>query len=755
MSRTPECTFRTRHGSRTPCGLRCRAWYPGTALDRNAAVKVSVAAAAAYAAAIVLVSWPLGPAAGSALADPARLNVPAAVWARADLDLLVWILAWVAHALRTQPWAIFQANIFHPAPDALASSEHLLGLAPIAAPVFWLTGNAVLTYNLTLFAVVWIAALGTFALVRAWSGSGGAGFFAGAAFAFAPLVTGAWIRLHVSAVHLFPLVLLFAWRVATTARARDVVVLAVLAAVQALSGAYVAFELAVLLAGFAPALWIAARHSGRSPLTVFATLGVAALATVPSVLPYLRVRASGQLPSFDSSLRMVTFGAPAPLDAVAALGAEVTWPVLGLAVAALFLRGRVPDTVKFGLGLAGLLGWILTVGPKLSIVPGSSLPSLYEIAMRVVPGFAGMRTSTRFLVLPILAASVLAGIACGRMVDAVTAAWPRSRGARITPVLVAALGVLLVVARPPRPPLPLVRIDVSGPDAAAYHWLREQKPGGAVLELPVASSPLDGGALAWTGRAMLGSTIHWKPLLNGYSGHPPHALQSIMTLAQRLPDAHAADALCDLTGLEWIVAHFAVMPGEEPRWATPDALALVEPVARFGSDAVFRLRRRCADHDTAAYARFVDPAADTTSAGTALRRLEPSATRVAIDADLPATMPPGRYAWVPIGIENRGSTSLAGLSAASPWTLLLRSRWRDATTNAVLIEGEAIPLAADVAPGERVRAQVNLLAPARAGTYVLEIGLVQQGAGWLADAPDGDAVLRRTIDVTGPGAPGA
>lgn len=678
------------------------------------------------------------------------MHEPAAAWTRADLDLLVWVLAWVAHALRTQPWAIFQANMFHPAPDALASSEHLIGLAPIAAPIFWLTGNAVLTYNLTQFAVVWIAALGTFVLVRAWSGSGAAGFLAGAAFAFAPLVTGSWIRLHVSAVHLFPLVLLFAWRAASAARARDGVVLAVLAALQFLSGAYVGFELAVLLAAFAPALWIATGGNVRARLLTAAALGAGALAAVAGALPYLRVRAAGQLPPLESSLHMVSFSAPAPLEVVSWLGRELTWPMLALAVLALVWPGRVAGSVKLGLALTALLGGVLTAGPKLPLIPGTGLPSLYEIAMRIVPGFAGMRTSIRFLVLPLLATSVLAGIACAQIVDHVRAAWPRTRRARLAPLAVAALGAVLLAARPPRPPVPIARVDVSGPDMAAQRWLREQGSSGAVLELPVANSALDGGALPWTGRAMLGSTIHWQPILNGYSGHPPHSLQPMMTLAQRLPDARAAATLCDLTGLEWIVAHFAVMPGEEPRWSTAEALAVVEPVARFGSDAVFRLRHRCMNRDPAVFARFVDAAAERTIAGAALGRLDPAAARTAIDADLPATMPPGRYAWVPLEVANHGTATLPGLSASSPWTVLLQSRWRDAATGTIAVEGEAIPLAADVAPGERVRAQVNVLAPSRAGDYVLEIGLVQKGAGWLSDAPGAEAPLRRPIHVEAP-----
>ncbi|MBY0274325.1 hypothetical protein K2Z84_03215 [Candidatus Binatia bacterium] len=317
--------------------------------------------------------------------------------------------------------------------------------------------------------------------------------------------------------------------------------------------------------------------------------------------------------------------------------------------------------------------------------------------------------------------------------------------------VVITLGLVLALARPPHPPLPTVPVDVAGPDRAVHRWLREQPGGGAVLELPVTNSVLDGGTLQWTGRAMLGSTLHWKPLLNGYSGHPPHSLKPIMTLAQRLPDAGALDLLCDLTGLTWIVVHLSVMPDEERRWTTPEALAVVEPVARFGSDAVYRLRRPCPPLDAARFARFVDPAAERTVAGTPLEALDAAQTRAAIEAELPAVMAPGRYAWTWLDLHNTGTTTWPGLAAASPWTVLLSSRWRDASTDRIFVEGESAPLVADVAPGASLRAQLNVLAPRQPGRYLLEIGLVQSGAGWLADLPGGSAVSRRTVDVVAPG----
>src|SRR5439155_265098 len=117
----------------------------------------------------------------------------------------LWLLSWDAHALAAAPFAIFQGNLFYPAPDVLAFSEHLLGLAPVAAPVFLASGNAVLTYNATILVTVLVTALATRALVCRWTGDGAAAFFAAAAVAFSPMNVFCWIRLHATAVHFFPL----------------------------------------------------------------------------------------------------------------------------------------------------------------------------------------------------------------------------------------------------------------------------------------------------------------------------------------------------------------------------------------------------------------------------------------------------------------------------------------------------------------------------------------------------------------------
>ncbi len=48
--------------------------------------------------------------------------------------------------------------------DVLAFSEHLLGLSVIATPLYWLTGNTLLSYNVTLLLTYPLCGLAMYAL---------------------------------------------------------------------------------------------------------------------------------------------------------------------------------------------------------------------------------------------------------------------------------------------------------------------------------------------------------------------------------------------------------------------------------------------------------------------------------------------------------------------------------------------------------------------------------------------------------------
>ena len=59
----------------------------------------------------------------------------------------VWNVAWVAHALTTNPASLFDANIFSPHKQTLAYSEANIIAGIVAAPVWVATKNPYASYN--------------------------------------------------------------------------------------------------------------------------------------------------------------------------------------------------------------------------------------------------------------------------------------------------------------------------------------------------------------------------------------------------------------------------------------------------------------------------------------------------------------------------------------------------------------------------------------------------------------------------------
>ena len=139
-------------------------------------------AAAAYLALAIVTTWPLIRGLGRDV--PADLGDPVFV---------MWALAWdcqqllaILHGDFARLATFFDANIFHPLPLTLAYSEHFIAQAIQILPVWALTGNPILCYNLLYLATFVLSGLGAYLFVREISGNPRAAFVAGVIFAFAP-----------------------------------------------------------------------------------------------------------------------------------------------------------------------------------------------------------------------------------------------------------------------------------------------------------------------------------------------------------------------------------------------------------------------------------------------------------------------------------------------------------------------------------------------------------------------------------------
>ena len=127
-----------------------------------------------------------------------------------------WVLSWDATHLGRGWWS---ANIFAPHPLALAYSEHFLPQALQVLPIYAVTKNPILCYNLLFLSTFALSGLGMFLLGRELTGSAAAGFVAGLAFAFAPYRIANIPHLQVLSSAWMPFVLFGLHRYFATGRA--------------------------------------------------------------------------------------------------------------------------------------------------------------------------------------------------------------------------------------------------------------------------------------------------------------------------------------------------------------------------------------------------------------------------------------------------------------------------------------------------------------------------------------------------------
>lgn len=478
-----------------------------------------------------------------------------------DYSLNAWILAWVVHQLPRDPLQLFDANIFYPEPRTLAFSEHLLPQALTAAPVLLAGGSAVLALNVAMLAGFVLTGWAmTWAIVR-WTGDWTAGVVAGSILAFnAHMLT----RLtHVQALHneFIPLALVALDRVLTAQSfairlkpdfrfSASALRLGLWTALQALtSGYWVVFTCVSLIAAAMVRMGEWVRDRARIGQLAVAAI-VASMILAPFLWPYWQARQlQGLTRSLDevlvysagwadyltpaSRLHMATplgwfYRSGAGQDALFP-GAVATLLAAYACVTGLAWRDR-RARMWLAIGVAGL---VLSFGPR---------TPLYAWLYAHVPLFQGIRAAVRFGFLVVLAIAGLAGFAVARL----RAPGERSKsGSRlrtaIAIVLVAAVNVEAL-----RAPLGWRRFEGISP---VYRVLAGM-PGAVVAEFPFYK-PAD---FYRNADYMLASTVHWKPMVNGYSGFLPMSYRVLADEMRAFPQPSAIAAL-RRAGVTHVVIH--------------------------------------------------------------------------------------------------------------------------------------------------------------------------------------------------------
>jgi hypothetical protein len=297
-----------------------------------------------YCVLAVVLTWPL--AFGMTRDVPGDLG---------DSLLNMWILAWgtehIPQLITGQiSWADYwNANIFHPDPLALAFSEHLSGSTLTILPVYWLTGNIVLCYNLLFISTFALSGFGTYLLVRDLTGDARAAFIAGLVYGFLPYRIASVPHLQVMSSQWMPFALYGLNRWVTTGSRRALAGGAGALVMQNWSCGYYLLYFAPFVPVFLlHRMWTQAKLTN---LRIWLGLGAAAIGTLALTVPFL----------FPYSRAAATFGFERPFGEVVLFSANV-WSYV-TAAENVRLWGRALRFYPHGEGetFLGFVPWVLAI----------------------------------------------------------------------------------------------------------------------------------------------------------------------------------------------------------------------------------------------------------------------------------------------------------------------------------------------------------------------------------------------------------
>ena len=475
-----------------------------------------------------------------------------------DGQLSIWNVAWVADALIVHPRRLFDANIFYPSKRALAFSEANIGAGVVAIPAWGLTGNPYLAHNSVVVFAFLMACAGTYYLVRYLAASREAAAVAAVLFAFCPFIFARTAHIQLLMTFGLPFSMLAFHRLVDRPGVLRAIALGLVLWVQALSCAYYGI-FAGLMVGLGTLFFAVARGWWRST-RYWACIALAAAVaiglTAPFFLPYLEVQQAGFARTLDDS-RQYSANAGAWLASSAWAHrwwlpaiegfSEVLFPgimltALGLAGAWRGLRnantpaapaeptrlaGLTRDVAAF-YALVAVLAFWLSLGPD---------AGLYTLFFETVPVFAFLRAPSRMGLMVALSFTVLS--------SAVLGPWLRSR--RYAASWTAALVVLAALELNGAP---LTALRDAPPVPEAYRALA-RLPRGPVAEFPYFYQRSDFPRHA---AYMLGSTIHFQALINGYSDHIPAEFRATVVPLSSFPTREAFGVLGRI-GARYVVFH--------------------------------------------------------------------------------------------------------------------------------------------------------------------------------------------------------
>lgn len=426
---------------------------------------------------------------------------------RFDGLLITWIINWNVHSLLTSPLNYFNANIFFPYHNTLAFSDYHFLHGLIALPFVTLFGEPLLAYNINFFFGFVLTGWAMYLLCLQLTKDYRVSLLSGVLFCFSVIHLNYMV--HLQLFSFYPVIFTLLFLVKKKYRLYCLFFV--------LSVLNMPLNLFFLLT-IVPIFLLFNRSQIKK--TFLATV-ISCVLIVPFLWPYLSVSKEFayvrpiqdtihfSLKYFDlwsigpnSRLEVLL---PSGMGTPAFLGAVFLFLILWM--------GLTKLKAWFPLLLA-LIAFILSFGPAFHIFANTvrvgilpAIPMPYLLLYYLVPGFSAFRTPSRWILLTAFALTVAIALQLKN---------------KVSRTMVAILIVLIIAEI--RMPIDFVTVPNVKQFPAEQVWLQTNRSDKAIIQFPIYN---------WSDQPEFGeetlrmyySTIHYRPMFNGFSGFSPEEWQ--------------------------------------------------------------------------------------------------------------------------------------------------------------------------------------------------------------------------------------
>jgi hypothetical protein len=264
----------------------------------------------------------------------------------------------------------------------------------------------------------------------------------------------------------------------------------------------------------------------------------------------------------------------------------------------------------------------------------------------------------------------------------------------------------------------------------AHQALAELEPG-VTVEIPWRIHRISTASNG--SRYMIGSSLHWNPILNGYTAYVPPTHHFLQRLAQSLPDPTAIEKLQRLTGLRWIVVHPERLGRVQKQlWAAAEKGGQLQAVKATPTYRIYEIPNS-AWNDSWRAALLADAPGPMTMTGLPRTAIAVPESSPPLDVRVRDQMRYEHGSGLPyfatVTIVNPSAESWPGLDIQPEGLVELRYRFFDAAD--ALLREDTASLDRDIPPGSGVAAKALIHPPAVDGPMTVHFDLVQRVDGEL------------------------